>query len=72
MRSARACAAAGSSLGQVLVDWARRDVPRPDQGQRREHVRVIERGDLGDHSAPADGRQVRVDTSQSRRSYRTT
>ncbi|MGH3687212.1 MAG: hypothetical protein ACRDRU_06905 [Pseudonocardiaceae bacterium] len=38
-------------LGQVVVDRARCDGPRPDQGQRRERVRVIERGDLGDHSA---------------------
>jgi hypothetical protein len=29
---------------QVLVDPAWRDGPRPDKGERRERVRVVERG----------------------------
>jgi hypothetical protein len=45
-------------VGQV-VDPARCDGPRPGEGECRERVRVVERGDLGDHSADADARQVR-------------
>ena len=44
---------------QVGVGRARCDGPRPGEGQRRERVRVVERGDLGDHPADADARQVR-------------
>ena len=44
---------------QVVVDRAWSDGPRPDEGERRERVRVVERGDLGDHPADADARQVR-------------
>ena len=44
---------------QVVVDRARSDGPRSDEGERRERVRVVERGDLGDHPADADARQVR-------------
>ena len=46
-------------VGQVLVGPARCDGPRPGEGERRERVRVVERGDLGDHPAHADARQVR-------------
>lgn len=46
-------------VGQVLVDRARGDGPRADQGRRRERVRVVEHGDLGDHPAHADARHVR-------------
>jgi hypothetical protein len=44
---------------QVIVDRARSHRPRSDEGDRRERVRVVERGDLGDHPADADARQVR-------------
>jgi hypothetical protein len=44
---------------QVLVDPARCDGPRPGEGERRERVRVVERGDLGHHATDADTRQVR-------------
>jgi hypothetical protein len=43
-------------VGQVVVDWARCDGPRPGEGERRERVRMVERGDLGDHPADADAR----------------
>jgi hypothetical protein len=44
---------------QVVVERAWCDGPRPCEGERRECVRVVERGDLGDDSADADARQVR-------------
>jgi hypothetical protein len=44
---------------QVVVDPARCDGPRPGEGERRERVRVVERGDLGHHATDADARQVR-------------
>jgi hypothetical protein len=46
-------------VGQVVVDPARCDRPRPGEGERRERVRVVERGDLGHHATDADARQVR-------------
>ena len=46
-------------VGQVGVDPAWSDRPRSDERERRERVRVVERGDLGDHPAHADARQVR-------------
>ena len=46
-------------VGQVVVEPAWSDGPRPGEGERRERVRVVERGDLGDHPADADARQVR-------------
>jgi hypothetical protein len=45
--------------GQVVVDRARGDRPRSGEGERRERLRVVERGNLGDHPADADARQVR-------------
>jgi hypothetical protein len=45
--------------GQVAVDWARGHRPRSGEGERRERLRVVERGNLGDHPADADARQVR-------------
>ena len=50
---------AASWSGRSLVDPARSDGPRSGEGERRERVRVVERGDLGDHPADADARQVR-------------
>jgi hypothetical protein len=44
---------------KVVVEPARCHGPRPCEGERRERVRVVERGDLGDHPADADARQVR-------------
>ena len=44
---------------QVVVGRARCDGPRPYEGERRERFRVVERGDLGDHAADANARQVR-------------
>ena len=44
---------------QIVVHRARRDGPRPDQGERRKHIRAVERGDLGDHPADADPTEVR-------------
>ena len=44
---------------QVVVDRAWSDRPRSGEGERRERVRVVERGDLSDHPADADPRQVR-------------
>jgi hypothetical protein len=44
---------------KVVVEPAWSDGPRSDEGERRERVRVVERGDLGDHPADADARQVR-------------
>jgi hypothetical protein len=44
---------------QVVVDRAWSHGPRPSEGERRERVRVVERGDLGDHPADADACQVR-------------
>jgi hypothetical protein len=44
---------------QVVVERAWSDGPRPCEGERREGVRVVERGDLGDHPADADACQVR-------------
>ena len=41
-------------VGQIVIDRARRDGPRPDEGECRERVRVVEGGDLGDHPADAD------------------
>ena len=41
-------------VGQVVVGGPGRDRPRPYERERRERVRVIERGDLGDHPADAD------------------
>src|SRR5918994_660507 len=46
-------------VGQVVVDRAWSDGPRSDKGERRERVRVVQRGDLGDHPADADAREVR-------------
>jgi len=46
-------------VGQVVVDPAGCDGPRSGEGERRERVWVIERGDLGDHPADADASQVR-------------
>ena len=46
-------------VGQVAVDPPRSDGPRAGEGERREDLRVVERGDLGDHPAYADARQVR-------------
>ncbi len=46
-------------VGQVVVGPAGCDGPRPCEGERRERVRVVERGDLGDDPADADARQVR-------------
>ena len=46
-------------VGQVAVKPAWSDGPRSGEGERRERVRVVERGDLGDHPAHADARQVR-------------
>jgi hypothetical protein len=43
---------------QVIVDRAGSYRPRSDEGDRQERVRVVERGDLGDHPADADARQV--------------
>ena len=45
-------------VGQVVVDPARGDGARPGEGESGEGVRVVERGDLGDHPADADARQV--------------
>lgn len=42
-----------------MIDRARGDGPRSGEGERRERVGVVERGDLGDHAADADARQVR-------------
>jgi hypothetical protein len=39
---------------QVAVDRAGCDGPRPGEGERRERVRVIQRGDLGDAIAETD------------------
>jgi len=44
---------------QVVVDGAWCDGSRPDKRERRERLRVVERGDLGDHPADPDPRQVR-------------
>jgi hypothetical protein len=44
---------------QVIVDRARSHRPRSDEGERRERLRVVGRGNLGDHPADADARQVR-------------
>jgi hypothetical protein len=44
---------------QVIIDRARSHRPRSDEGDRRERVRVVERGDLGDHPADADAGKVR-------------
>jgi hypothetical protein len=46
-------------VGPVVVDRARGDRPRSGEGERRERLRVVERGNLGDHPADADARQVR-------------
>jgi hypothetical protein len=46
-------------VGQVGVDSAWSDRPRPHERERRERGRVVERGDLGDHPAHADAREVR-------------
>ena len=46
-------------IGQVVVDRARGHGPRPGERERGERVRVLERGDLGDHPADAEARQVR-------------
>ncbi len=45
-------------VGQVVVDRARGDGSRSGEGQSRERLRVVERGNLGDHPADADARQV--------------
>ena len=45
-------------VGQVVVDPARCDGPRPDERERRERARMIESGDLGHHAADPDARQV--------------
>ena len=44
---------------QIVIWPARCNGPRPGEGERRERVRVVERGDLGDHPADADARQLR-------------
>ena len=44
---------------KVVVEPAWSDGPRSGEGERRERVRVVERGDLGDHPSDADARQVR-------------
>jgi len=46
-------------VGQVVVDRARCDGPGSGEGEGGERVRVVERGDLGDHPADPDARQVR-------------
>jgi hypothetical protein len=46
-------------VGQVVVDRTWSDGPRSGEGESRERVRVVERGDLGDHPADADAREVR-------------
>jgi hypothetical protein len=46
-------------VGQVVVDRARCDGPGSGEGEGGERVRVVECGDLGDHPADADARQVR-------------
>jgi hypothetical protein len=46
-------------VGQVVVDSAWSDGPRSGEGERRERVRVVEGGDLGDQPADADAREVR-------------
>ena len=46
-------------VGQVAVKPAWSDGPRSGEGERRERVRVVQCGDLGDHPAHADARQVR-------------
>jgi hypothetical protein len=43
----------------VVVEPAWSDGPRSGEGERRERVRAVERGDLGDHPANAHARQVR-------------
>jgi len=43
---------------QVVVDRARGDGSRSGEGQSQERLRVVERGNLGDHPADADARQV--------------
>jgi hypothetical protein len=52
-------------VGQVVVDWARCDRSRPGEGERRERVRVVERGDLGDHPTDTDTRQMRRSLAES-------
>jgi hypothetical protein len=44
---------------KVVVEPAWSDGPRSGEGERRERIRVVKRGDLGDHPAHADARQVR-------------
>jgi hypothetical protein len=44
---------------QVVIDRAWSDGPCSGEGECRERVRVVERGDLGDHAAYADAREVR-------------
>jgi hypothetical protein len=46
-------------IRQVVVESAWSDGPRSGEGERRERVRMIEGGDLGDHPADADAREVR-------------
>jgi len=46
-------------VGQVVIDRARGDGSRGREGECRECVRVVKSGDLGDHAADADARQVR-------------
>jgi len=45
-------------VGQIVVDRARRDRARPDQGQRRERARMVECGDLRDHPTDPDAAEV--------------
>lgn len=45
-------------VGQVIVDGPRRNRARTDECECGERVRVLERGDLGDHPADSDARQM--------------
>jgi hypothetical protein len=60
VRSARRSRQRGvqSSLENTRPTWS--DGPRPCEAERRERVRMIKRGDLGDHPVDADARQVRL------------
>jgi hypothetical protein len=46
-------------VGEVSVGLAGRDRAGAGQGERRERAGMVERGDLGDHPADADPREVR-------------
>ncbi len=51
-------------VGEVIIEWAGRDHPGADQGERRERARMVEHGHLGDHPADADSREVRLPAAE--------